>query len=388
MRIRRARIAALALAFVVVACTPLPDGATPVTPQHVQAFGAAPGTLLAAQPVASPDPALRRLGAQLTRVRYASRSGIGGAPVEVSGVVIEPAGAPPPGGWPVISFGHATTGLADACAPSRSPDLLGQLRVVLPLVARGYLVAATDYEGLGTPGPHPYLQPLSAGRSVIDAVRAARELVPAASTRWIAVGHSQGGQAAWAAAELAGRWGRGMEFLGSVALVPAADISPLVRELPGDLSGVQQELYPAVLYSLRLRHPELDYADYLSGDALTAVDALELRCATGAAFAPVKDFVPRSPAALMRARQWLAELALPQRPAAGPLLVVAGAADDVVPIATVDAAVAAACELGDAVDYRRYPGAGHVLPPAAEADALHWIADRLAGLPAPSSCSS
>lgn len=344
-----------------------------------------PGALLDKQRVVLPSRQLERLGATVTRVTYSSRSGLDDSPVAVSGLVIEPAGQPPPGGWPVVSYAHGTTGVADACAPSGSPSLLGQLPVVLPLVERGYLVTATDYEGLGTPGPHPYLQPVSEGRSVIDAVRAARELVPAASRRWVAVGPSQGGQAAWAAAERADDGD--LEFLGAVALAPPTDLSALVDEVPYGLSVQQRALYPLVLYSLQLRHPALDYADYLAGRPLAAMDELERSCLPAAfAQAPVSDFVPGSPAALTRAQGWLEEFALPQRRAAGPLFVAAGTADDIVPVELVDEGVAAACELGHVVTYRRYSGAGHPALPAAADDALAWIADRFADRPPPSSC--
>ncbi|MQA15781.1 MAG: lipase [Pseudonocardiaceae bacterium] len=387
MRTRRAMATAVAAAALLVGCTAAPSPGDPPddpAPQAAPPPSAAPGTLLDARPVALPDEALERLGATVTRVTYGSRSGLDGAPVRVSGVVIEPAGAPPPGGWPVVSFAHGTTGVADACAPSRSPGMLGQLPVVLPLVQRGYLVTATDYEGLGTPGPHPYLQPVSEGRSVIDAVHAARELVPAASNRWVALGPSQGGQAAWAAAELAG--GSGLEFLGAVALAPPTDLAALVDDVPYGLSPLQRRFYPLVLYSLQLRHPQLDYADYLAGPALAAMGELERSCIP-AAFgqAPASDFAPRSPAALARAKEWLEEFTLPRRPAAGPLFVAAGTGDDVVPVELVDAGVEAACELGDTVTYLRYP-AGHPALPAAGDDALDWIADRFAGNPASSTC--
>ncbi len=375
-------MAALA-ATMLTGCAPGSGGASPRTapPQPAPP----PGTLLDVERVELPHRELEEIGATVTRVTYSSRSGLDGSPVAVSGVVIKPAGQPPPGGWPVISYAHGTTGVADACAPSGSPGLLGQLPVVLPMVERGYLVTATDYEGLGTPGPHPYLQPLSEGRSVIDAVRAARELVPAASQRWVAVGPSQGGQAAWAAAELAG--GGELEFLGAVALAPPTDLSEMVSEVPYGLSRAQRAFYPLVLYSLQLRHPSLDYADYLSGQALAAMQRLEHSCVpVEFTQAPVSDFAPSSPAALQRAQRWLEQLALPQRPAAGPLFVAAGTADDVVPIELVDEAVAEACELGDVVTYRRYPGAGHPALGAAADDALAWIADRFAGEPAPSTC--
>lgn len=362
------------------------DGGTLSGSARSRADAAPPrGALLDAQPVELPNQRLEQLGATVTRVIYASRSGLDGGPVRVSGVVIEPAGQPPPDGWPVVSYAHGTTGVADACAPSGSPGLLGQLPAVLPLVERGYLVTATDYEGLGTPGPHPYLQPRSEGRGVVDAVRAARALVPAASDRWVAVGLSQGGQAAWAAAELAG--GGDLEFRGAVALAPPTDLAALVADVPYGLSRQQRALYPLVLYSLKLRHPELDYADYLSGQALVAMGDLERSCIP-AEFtqAPISDFVPGSAAALARAQRWLADLSLPRHAAAGPLFVAAGTADDVVPIEVVDAGVAAACELGDTVTYRRYPGAGHPAASAAADDALSWIADRFAAEPAPSTC--
>ena len=104
-----------------------------------------------------------------------------GKRVAVSGSVSVPKGKPPKHGWPVISFAHGTTGTADVCAPSRNrkgnparayisyidPELNAWLKA-------GYAVVRTDYQGLGTPGPHPYLIGKAEGRSVLDIVRAAR----------------------------------------------------------------------------------------------------------------------------------------------------------------------------------------------------------------------
>lgn len=347
----------------------------------------APGTLISATPMERPDPALRRIGAHEWRISYASRSGIDDHPVTVTGAVIVPAGDPPDGGWPVVSFAHGTTGVGDRCAPSRYPSLLGGVTVVLPLVARGYLVTSTDYEGLGSPGPHPYLLPGAAGRDVVDAVRAARALVPAASSRWVSVGVSQGGQAAWAAAELAGTWGAGLGFLGAVAFAPATDLVPLLGELSDHLNPVQKGAYLLLLATLKLLHPRLDYDDYLSGAALSAMSALDEACEpAGLGNAPDNDFVPRSRAALEQARQWLADLAVPTRRASGPLLVVQGLADPIIEPAWTTDSVRRACDLGDRVDYLTYPHTGH--PAVAEGgdDAIGWVAARFAGKPAPSTC--
>jgi hypothetical protein len=67
------------------------------------------------------------------------------------------------------------------------------------------VVAATDYEGLDTPGVHPYLVGLSEGRGVLDAARVTRYFTRINSTTLI-FGHSEGGQAALFAGELAPRY--------------------------------------------------------------------------------------------------------------------------------------------------------------------------------------
>jgi hypothetical protein len=102
--------------------------------------------------------------------------------VAVSGSVAVPTGKPPKGGWPVITWAHGTTGVADVCAPSRdfagTPNPTGETYINGDLsawLAAGYAVLRTDYQGLGTPGKHPYLIGKAEGRGVLDIVQAARE---------------------------------------------------------------------------------------------------------------------------------------------------------------------------------------------------------------------
>ncbi len=69
-----------------------------------------------------------------------------------------PRGKPPKHGWPVVSWAHGTTGIADACAPSRDPKgpyTFYAAKQFGAWLKAGYAVANTDYEGLGTPGVHP-----------------------------------------------------------------------------------------------------------------------------------------------------------------------------------------------------------------------------------------
>src|SRR5215218_9150402 len=139
---------------------------------------------------------------------YRSTSATGKA-VAVSGTLTVPKGKAPKGGWPVISWAHGTTGIADQCAPSRQGSE-AIVNYANPLLQRwlkaGYAVVRTDYEGLGAPGAHPYLIGTSEGRSTLDMVRAARKLNPDIGKDLVIAGHSQGGQAALFAGSLAKRW--------------------------------------------------------------------------------------------------------------------------------------------------------------------------------------
>ena len=123
-------------------------------------------------------PAVLKSAKSNTLLLYRSTA-IDGKRVAVSGDVAVPKGKAPKGGWPVITWAHGTVGIADACAPSKIGT---QANYDSPLLNRwlkaGYAVVRTDYEGLGTPGPHPYLIGVSEGRSTLDMVRAARKLDP------------------------------------------------------------------------------------------------------------------------------------------------------------------------------------------------------------------
>src|SRR6202046_1656914 len=115
------------------------------------------------------------LGATAYRVLYRS-TGLDDKPILVSGVVIVPQGDPPPGGRPIVAWAHPTSGIVPRCAPSLAIFLFQQIQGLRSFVRAGYVVAATDYPGLGTAGPHPYLVGDSEAPAVIDSVRPARNL--------------------------------------------------------------------------------------------------------------------------------------------------------------------------------------------------------------------
>ncbi|MFB7877743.1 lipase family protein [Nocardia sp. NPDC056064] len=163
------------------------------------------------------------------RVLYRSES-VHGEPIAVSGIIALPRTPAP--GHPVVSWAHGTLGSADLCAPSRDtaespahPFNADPQPVLNALLRAGYAVVMTDYEGLGTPGPHPYLLGESEARGVLDIVRAARALHPELSARFATFGHSQGGQAALFAAHHAPTWTPELELVTAVATAPANNIA-------------------------------------------------------------------------------------------------------------------------------------------------------------------
>lgn len=88
----------------------------------------------------------------------------------VSGTLYLPKGTPPVGGWPVVAWAHGTLGVADVCAPSWALHRSRDATYLNRWLEKGYAVVATDYQGLGGPGPHPYLIWEAEGRSLTACV--------------------------------------------------------------------------------------------------------------------------------------------------------------------------------------------------------------------------
>src|ERR1035437_5974048 len=189
-----------------VRTTPASSASSSSAPLSLEAFYTSPDPLPAAAPGSivrsEPIPHAVGLPAQATayRVLYHSESTTG-ADIAVSGTVVIPARPPPVTGYPIVAWAHGTTGLADACAPSKQG--VNTIPYLSEFIDEGMIVAATDYQGLGTLGIHPYLVGQSEGQAVLDAARAARNLAGSiASDSVIIFGHSQGGQAALFAGQI------------------------------------------------------------------------------------------------------------------------------------------------------------------------------------------
>jgi alpha-beta hydrolase superfamily lysophospholipase len=160
-----------------------------------------------------------------------SSTGLHDQSIAVSGMVIIPAGSPPEGARPIVAWAHPTTGVVPHCAPSLAIFHFQQIQGLRDLLEQGFIVAATDYPGLGTAGPHPYLVGVSEARAVIDSVRATRLMEgTAAGYRYAVWGHSQGGQAALFTGLISRGYAPELNLVGVAAAAPATDLVTLMSD--------------------------------------------------------------------------------------------------------------------------------------------------------------
>jgi pimeloyl-ACP methyl ester carboxylesterase len=324
-------------------------------------------------------------------VLYSSRTPQG-AKDAVSGSVSVPKGKPPKGGWPVITWAHGTTGVADVCAPSRNsvtnpsqpsisyiyPDLNEWLRA-------GYAVVQTDYQGLGTPGKHPYLIGEAEGRSVLDIVTAARQLDPKISKRFLIAGHSQGGQSALFAAGEASSWTPRLNLRGTVAFAPASHILDQASLLPllTSPNGLTA-LATLILDGASTQSSAIDVNKLLSDEVLAFYPLLQSQCLEQLGASNELGGIPpshleRSGADLSVVNPILAAMN-PLVRSAAPIQLEQGTADTTVFPNFTDQLNTELVNAGNQVTYKKYAGVSHGgVVTAGEPDALAFFQQLLPG---------
>jgi len=369
------------------------SGGAPVPVATADLTDTGPGSLVSATTMPAVTRTFEGRDLVAARVVYRSTSGDDESPTVVSGSVFTPRGAAPDDGWPVVAFGHGTLGIDGRCGPSLSPSLMNLVNVVRVLARLGYAVALPDYQGLGVKGVHPYSDSITAGRNMIDAVRALRHTFPDVSDRWAAMGDSQGGGAAWAADELAAEYAPELRLVGALASSPSADLAGLVDKADaGTLTREQRPVLQMIVESLARLHPEeVNRDDFRRGAAAHYWNVLA-DCTEAGAYKRgnavkqlgARDFTPRSPQAADRLRGYLQAWALPQKPLSAPLYVWYGGQDPYIDADWTTAAIQRACTLGGVVTVKFEPEGGH--NPGNALNMLDWMADRFAGKPAPDDC--
>jgi pimeloyl-ACP methyl ester carboxylesterase len=358
-----------------------------------------PGSVLRSEPMTFYLDPLRavRSTAAATRVMYATRDRTG-APIAVTGTVL----VPPvpwigPGQRPVVGYAAGTQGMGDQCAPSRQLAAGSEYEGVFisGLLARGYAVAMTDYQGLGTAGTHTYMVRSAQAHAVLDMVRAARRLpgtgLPSAGPVMLA-GYSQGGGATAAAVELAPSYAPDLDVTGAVAGAVPADLGAVAANLDGGLYSAFA-LYAVAGQSAAYG---LDLDAFLNARGTSVIQAVKGECVAESialhAFTRSSDLTKdgRSLTELAAAepfRSIVADQRIGRLKPTVPVLVTHSALDDVIPYAVGRRLASDWCARGANVAFSPNITPTHVggaVPSFAKQFA--FLEARVAGVPQVSDC--
>jgi hypothetical protein len=355
-----------------------------------------PGEIIRSEPLTD-VPA----GTRGWRVLYHSR-GLQGEDIAVSGMVLAPASAAKAkANRPIVSWAHPTTGVADTCAPSVLPNGPSLIAGLNGFIDAGYVVAATDYQGLGTPGVHPYLVGVSEGRGTLDAARAARNLkATGAGKKLFAWGHSQGGQGALFAGQLARTYAPEFDFLGSAAAAPAGDLAAIFDLDVNTVDGVALGGWAMNAYYQTYKddHPDLRMRQMLTPKGIATLPKMVTLCnAINDQYAQLaaltlplvgQFYATTDPASVPPWGELLRQNSPGDTRSDAPIFIAQDTADQVVPASTTDTLVEHLCSIRDTVDYVSYPGLSHdVIGVVSAPDALSWMEAILAGEDAPTTCT-
>lgn len=336
----------------------------------------------------------KSVGVNAWRILYRSLAAADDRPIVVSGFVLEPT-AKAAGLRPIVAWAHGTVGSADTCAPSKNLSgtpksgdavekaLLDQMAF---FVRYGYVVVATDYEGLGTEGPHPYLVGKSAGRSVLDSITAVRQIGGLnTSDTAVIYGLSQGGHAALFAGELASTWAPDTKIAGVVAAAPFSEVDqllPLAAASP-DYAG----FYQLGVYGMAAGNKGLNPTQVLDPIGSSNAGLVESQCLSGVSTTLKSALAAAGKTSLMSTNpltlpEWKAAVSATvpgQQLIAPPVLIVQGKNDTTVPAVTTQALVKRICGK-DRLRYVEFDNTGHgdsIV--SGDREIRSFVTDRLSG---------
>ena len=344
--------------------------------------GSKPGDVIRTEPADAPG-----LNGSMSRVMYVSTN-INGEAIAVTGLILIPNGTAPSGGWPIITWAHGTTGIADACAPSLKPAEF--VTMANGLLDAGYLVVATDYEGLGTPGRHPYIVGESEARGTIDIVRMAQNFPKAnASKRYVVWGHSQGGHAAMFAGHIAKTYAPELELVADVAGAPPSQLL-LVNAALQTSPYKHYIAMVAAAMNAAYGDQKADLTQVLTPEGLDFLKNMDTMCSSdlGKAAAGL-DFTKlqkADPATIPSWNQLLKDNdpGTFTAPIPVPLLIIHGGNDEQIPVVSSAVLFDQLCKIGQVEQRWLFAGQSHagVIAPS-YSSMVSWIGDRFAGKPMP-----
>ncbi|UVE94050.1 lipase family protein [Dietzia sp. B32] len=320
-----------------------------------------------------------------------------------------------PGPRPTMILGPGTQGQGDPCAPSRTvesgvganprsgaPIVSYEEGFAIALAAQGFRVMVIDYIGLGTPGIHTYADRVEQAHAMLDGARAAQNLIGHDSPL-VLWGHSQGGGASAAAAELAPEYAPELDLRAAYASAPPADLLAVLDHIDGSsLTGAigfaingMAERYPAVR---EVVEEHVSPAGRRALDDLSGLCLADTRAAYGGRATSEWTNSGRNLGELIRdepgALRVLDHQRIGNRTPTVPVMIAGGINDDIIPLGQVQQLGRDWCAQGVDVHFRYettplVPGITHAAAAVTNfAPAVQYLRDRLAGLPAPNDCGA
>ncbi|CAD6577861.1 MAG: hypothetical protein ASARMPRED_008433 [Alectoria sarmentosa] len=324
----------------------------------------------------------------LSRFIYQSKSSSGSL-VPVSAYVLWPYIARPyKGGQPVVIWAHGTSGVSDECAPSNSRHLWHHFQLPYQLALNGYVVVATDYAGLGLgqdgnerPIVHEYLTGPAQANDLFYSIPAARTAFPTISKDYVVIGSSQGGGAAWAFAEkLSSEPMTG--HLGTVILHPVLRLLSLPLENPS-IPLLLTLLAPSLIANF----PDFEPRKVFTPEGMQNVDVFrDLKGCSTVLFQLPSGSKILNPGWYENdtIQQYQKSASTGRKRFEGPLLVIQGGDDPIVPPNTTTEAVIETAKMFPSahIEYHLLPGVTHASAMyAGQHLYMDWIAARFAGKP-------
>ncbi|MCD2194120.1 lipase family protein [Actinomycetospora endophytica] len=373
---------------------PVPTGDVHAAPNPLPP--GAPGDLVRTQPVTA-----QLLGAgSTTLVLHHSRSATG-ADEAVTGTVIVPT-APwtGPGPRPWVAYAPGSQGLGEQCAPSRRlvDGTEAEALSVSALLARGWGVAVTDYDGYTEGGKPSYVVGPAMAHALLDVSRAARAVPGSgitASTPWAVAGYSQGGAAAAWAASAQPQYAPDVHLVGAAAGGVPADLTAVGRALDGKPGA---GLLFSALIGLGNAYLDIDLDGLLDDAGRAGAARLSQSCLGDAAFnavggvhvADVTSGHQSFAAVAARpevARALAATNLMTAPPPKVPILQFHATSDELVPFAQASALHRSWCAKGVDTRLDTEPGGHSAGALRGGATAITWLGDAFAGRPLAGSCN-
>ena len=344
----------------------------------------APGTLLKVERETNASLYTLAPNLSLSRFMYQSQT-LNGTFVPVSGYVLWPYIAKPHDrGFPVVAWAHGTSGIHAECAPSNIKNLWHHFQAPYQLALNGYVVVATDYAGLGVSKDangksiiHEYLHSTAQANDVLFSVPAARAAFPDLSEDFVILGSSQGGSAAWAAAEkLVDEPMEG--HLGTVVLSPVTRLIDL-PETEAIVPLIVLMMTPALM----LNNPGMEASDLLDETGVQDLNIYQQQngCNTVLFNLPAPGLV-RGWQNVPAVQKYTQTSNVGRKPISGPMLVMTGDSDPLIYNPSVTSTVNETAQLYPDVQLDYY-----LLPDVSHAPAMYsgwqvynvWISDLFAG---------